>query len=112
MPSLRTLPDERLDGREARQRVGHFDARKALLAFAIANHHGQVEAEVGDVRKRAARIDGQRRQHRIHHLIEILVDFGFLLVGQRGVIQNVNARLIEFGQQLLLQISARIVHQA
>ena len=64
------------------------------------------------MRKRAARIDRQRCQHRIDHLIEILVDLGLLFVGQGGVIQQVDAGLIELRQQVLLQINAGIVHEA
>ena len=55
----------------ARQDLGHLDPREPLLAVGAAQHHGQREAEVRDVRERMARIDRERREHRKHVGLEI-----------------------------------------
>ena len=49
---------------EARQHGRDLDPREPLLlALRIANHDGEVERQMGDIRKRMSRIDGQRREH-------------------------------------------------
>ena len=60
---------------QLRQRIGNLDARKVLFAFAAAQHHRQIQAQVRDVRKRPSGIEGQRRQRGKN---------GFLKVGVRG----------------------------
>jgi hypothetical protein len=45
---------------QRRQGIGNLDAREALVALGVADQRGQVQAEVGDVREGAARIEGQR----------------------------------------------------
>ena len=47
---------------EARKHVGHFDSRE-FRASGMADHHREVLAQVGDERKRVARIEGERRQN-------------------------------------------------
>ena len=55
---------ERLGKRdEARQHVGHLDARE-LRAAAVADDDREVLAQVRDERERMARVERQRRQHR------------------------------------------------
>ena len=57
-------PAERFrNGDEPRQHVGHLDARE-LGPAAVAHHDREVLAQVRDERKRMARIERQRRQHR------------------------------------------------
>ena len=48
----------------ARQDLGHLDPGEALLAVRTAQHHGEREAQVGDVRERVARVDGERGEDR------------------------------------------------
>ena len=51
---------------EARQRLGHLDAREALLArLGVAHDHAEAERQTGDVRERLAGPDRERRQHRV-----------------------------------------------
>ena len=47
---------------EARKHVGHLDSRE-FRASGMADHHGEVLAQVGDEWKRVARIEGERRQN-------------------------------------------------
>ena len=47
---------------ERRQRVGNLHARKVLYALRIAKQHRKVQAEVRNMGKRTAWIEGQRRQ--------------------------------------------------
>ena len=52
-----------VDRDQRRQRIGNLDAREALVALAVADERGQVQAEVGNVREGPARIEGQRSQN-------------------------------------------------
>ena len=54
----------RVQRHQLRQRVGNLHAREVLVPAAVADQHRQVQAEVGDVRERPARIERQRRQNR------------------------------------------------
>ena len=50
---------------EARQALGHLDAREALLAgLRVADEDAEAEREPRDVGERLPRPDGERRQHR------------------------------------------------
>ncbi len=73
------------------QRIGHFDAREVLVAGAVANRDRQVQAEIRDVGKGPAGIEGQRGQHGKHGFVE--VPGRLLAVGlvQLGIVVNENA---------------------
>ena len=47
-------------------------ANRRSLGDRVAEHHGQVQREVGDVREGVAGVDGQRREHREDALLELL----------------------------------------
>ena len=49
---------------QARQRARHLDAGEELLAVRVAQQHGEVEAQVGDVGERPAGVEGERCEHR------------------------------------------------
>ena len=63
------------------------------------------------MRKRAAGVEGQRREHRKDRLAEVLVGDGQLLFVQRGVIQHLNAGFGQRRQQLVVQAFVRIGQQ-
>ena len=67
---------------QLRQRVGNLHARKVLDALGIAQDHGQIQAEVRDVRERPAGIEGQRSQRGENRVLKIGVGDGTLLFGQ------------------------------
>ena len=53
------------DGQEPRQELRHLDPRETLLArLRVAHEEAEAQREPGDVRKRLAGPDGERRQHR------------------------------------------------
>ena len=57
-------------GDQPREHRRHLDPGEAALAgVRVADHRGQVQREVGDVRERVRRIDGQRREHREDPLV-------------------------------------------
>ena len=58
----------------ARQDLGHLDPGEALLAVRAAQHHGEREAQVGDVRERVARVDRERREDRKDVGVEVRVE--------------------------------------
>ena len=47
-------------GNQRRQRIGNLDAREAFITLGVADERGQVQAEVGNVRKGTSRIESQR----------------------------------------------------
>jgi hypothetical protein len=88
------------DGHEARQGVGDLDAGKSLPAEGIADHHGLIQALVGDVGEGTSGVIGQRRQDREDHPLEIRVGRRPVRLGQGGVIEDVDAGLGELRQEL------------
>ena len=88
------------DGHEPRQGGGRLDAGKPLLAEGIANPHGQVQAHVGDVGEGPAGVIGHRRQDGENHLLEVRIGLSPGLVGQRRVVEDVDAGLGEQSQEL------------
>ena len=73
---------------------------KPLAGLRIADHHGQVEAQVGDVRERVRRIEGQRRQRRKNLAREVTAQPGFLVVTQLGPGQNRDTAAAKLGRQV------------
>ena len=64
----------------------HLDTGEVLgAAGRMAQDDGQRQAQVGDERKRAPRVYGQRREHREDIGLEVLVERG-LLIGVEGVV--------------------------
>ena len=65
-------PPERDPPRKAAR---HLHAREVILVrVRIANLHREREREIRDVRKGVPGIDRERREHRIHLLLEILIE--------------------------------------
>src|SRR5438270_1291149 len=46
---------------QLRQGIGNFNAGKSLLAIAVGYDSGNIQAEVGDVRKGTTLVNGKRR---------------------------------------------------
>ena len=99
------------DGHEARQRVGHLDAREALVAVGVAEQHAEVVAHVGDVRERAARVERQRREHREDPVLVVAPQRGALPRVEVGVVDDVDAGRLELGPELA-EALARRLHDA
>ena len=80
-------------GHQRRQRIGDLDAREALVAVGVADQRGQVQAEVGDVRERPPRIEGQRGQNGKRRFGEVIRGHAQLDFVQLGVIEDSNSAL-------------------
>ena len=63
------------------------------------------------MRKRPARIEGQRGEHGKGRVAKISVGDGQLLLVQRGVIQDLNAGFRQRRQQLFVQAFVRLAQQ-
>ena len=88
-----------LQGDQLGQGRGHLDAREVLLARFVANEHGEVETEVGNVGKGPAGIDRQRRQNGEQGLLKVAVGDVLLLLGQRLEIGDGKALGGQLGDQ-------------
>ena len=92
----------RRDPDQARDVVRHLHAREPLgAALGVADGHGQVEREAGDVGERVRGVDGQRRQHREHGLGEVGRQRRALLVGQRRPPVDPDALLVQLRAHLV-----------
>jgi hypothetical protein len=87
------------DRDEARQRVRHLDAGEALDAL-VLDEHGEVQAQVGDVRERTSGIERQRRQHR-HHVVEPGPGGGNLPGIELGMIEDADPGGVQLRQELV-----------
>ena len=68
------------DGEEARQALRHLDPGEALLAgLGVGDEQAEADRERGDVGKRLAGPDRERRQHREDLALEAVVELGALL---------------------------------
>ncbi len=63
--------------------------------------HRQVQRQVRDVGERVRRVDGERREHRVHELLERALQLG--AVGRVEVVpvEESDARLLELGHDVL-----------
>ncbi len=86
---------------QLRQRIGNLDSRKMLFAFAGAQHDGEIQTQVRDVRKRASWVEGKRRQRGKNCLLEIGIHRGALLFRQIGIVLDVDARSVQGRHKLL-----------
>ena len=74
-----------VDLEEAREHRRHLDAGEAaVLAVRIGDHRGDAEREVGDVRERVARVDGERGEHREDPLLVDLDEALLVLLVEVG----------------------------
>ena len=68
---------------EARQQRRHLDpGEPRLLSIRVADHHREVQREVGDVGERVGRVDRERGQHREDRGLEELGKPGAVGLGQ------------------------------
>ena len=83
----------------------HLDAREVVLAGAgVAQHHGHVERQAGDVGERVRRVDRERGQHREDPGPVVLRD-ELLLVGREVVpAQQLDALGLEVVREVLVQV--------
>lgn len=95
---------------QRRQRIGNFDAREMLAALRVADEGGQVQAEIGNVRERASRIEGQRRQNRKCRFGEKIGCHPLLDLVQIGIPDHSNSGCFQLRLQNC-QAFIRIRHQ-
>ncbi len=63
------------------------------------------------MRKWMRKVERQWREDGVHHLLKVRVRFFFLRFGQLFVIEQMDARLIQFGNQLAREQVMRVVIQ-
>jgi hypothetical protein len=105
------------DRNQARHERRHFDACETRLDLADErtrdavfgqrrNHQCEIEAQVRDVRKRVARIDGLRREHREDLILEIFLKREAFVFRQRIIRGDNDALLSQLRQQLFDKAAA------
>ena len=85
------------------RRLDRGDRRFTPERVAAGELDDEVEALVGDLRKRVRGIEPDRRQQRLHLAPEVVRDPGALLGGALAVPQQPDAGLRQRGQNLLVQ---------
>ena len=95
---------------ELGQGIRHFQACKFLLAGTVADSQGQVQTQVRDMRKRASRVEGQRRQHRKDSLLEVLGGAPELGLAQIGVVEHEDVFGRQRGHQLVEALAGLVQH--
>ena len=100
------LGDRRRQADRARQdarRLHDRDARAAAEGVPALELHDQVEALVEHARERVRRVEADRRQHRQHFALEVVVHPGALRVVPGAAPQELDPRLRELRQQHIVQ---------
>ena len=87
---------------QARRHVGDFDARESFTSMWIAHNHSQIETQIGNVRERVGRIEGQGRQRWKNLPRKITAQPSFLMMPQIGHAQNRDTALTKFWGQFLV----------
>ena len=100
-----------INGQELRNRIRNLYARKMLRPTRIADHHGHVQTEIRDMRKRPALIESQRCEHREDFVQEQTVQLHSLLPVHFGKIQQPDMRRRQLRRQLLPVEGVRLVHE-
>ena len=67
-----------LDRQKARQGIGHFQARKFFVALFVADHDGEVQTQIRNMREWMTWVKRERCEHWIDHFFEIRVSPFFL----------------------------------
>src|SRR5271154_1912262 len=97
----RTITCRHRHGKQLRQAVGHFDTREVLRAAArFADRDGDIQAEVGNVRKWPARIERQRRKNRKDLLSEKRIQLRALFQTQLIQLQQTDVIFFERRYQI------------
>ena len=87
---------------QTRGHVGDLDTCESFAGLWIANNHSQIETEIGNVRERVGRIEGQGRQRWKNLPRKITAQPSFLMMPQIGHAQNRDAALTKFRGQILV----------
>jgi hypothetical protein len=100
-----------VDGDELGKGIGYFEAGEMIFAFGAADEDGEVEAEVGNVREGAARVEGERGEDGVNLIEEVVVE---ALAG--GCIEVIDADEFdafcgEGGEQRLVEAAAGVDHE-
>ncbi len=91
-----------LDWQQTREGIGDFQAGELVAALVVADDDREVQAQVRDMREGMPRVEGQRRQNRVNHLAEVLVDPFLLGFIQLGVILDLNPGFLKARQEFML----------
>ena len=84
-----------------RQRVRDFDAGKALDLIAVAHDGCDIQAEIRDVGKGTALVDGERSEDGIDDAAKVIIDRHFLLRIKFVEAKNEDALFPQGGQQVV-----------
>ena len=87
---------------QPRQERRHLDAGEALPLVPVVDHHGQVQAQVGDVGEGMAGIEGERRQDREDLALEVSTQLAPLLHGKVVVGNDLDPGVPELRQQIVV----------
>ncbi len=99
------------DGDEARQGAGHFETREFLVALLVTDDDGKVQAEIRNMGEGMCQVQGERREDGIDRLAEVGVRLFLLGFAQFLVVQNMDARLVQLGQEFALEALMGSVEQ-
>ncbi len=110
-PSARTASAAERSSRNRGRVAGSLTRANRSVPGGVADHEGEVQAHVGDVGERPARIHGKGRQDGKDDFLEIAVSFGLLPGGERGVVHEPDARPASSSGRSSLQARARLMHQ-
>ncbi len=81
--------------------IRQLDPGEAIPPLAIFHDHRQIEAQIGNMRKRMGRIEGHRGQCRKHFLQEVRPQAIPLGLFQIGIVQNMDAGIVQLWQHIL-----------
>ena len=97
---------------EAAEDRRHLDPREVLLVgLGVADQHGEVEREPGDVGERVGRVDRQRREHREDPVLEQPLAELLLLAVELVPADQLDALLGQLRHELLAEEPGVPLHQ-
>ena len=89
-----------LHQQQAREVRRHLESSELLAGVAVAHHHRQVDAAIGDVRERMAGVEGERREDGEQLGLETAAQRGLLRVVELAVADDADAALGQAGQEV------------
>ncbi len=94
------------------KRVGYLDPGEALLAARILHHDGKIQAQVGDMRERPARVKGERSEDQEDGSMEVLVQASALFFAKVGIIDQHDAGPPELRADIVTQAAVGLIGEA
>lgn len=91
---------------EAREVSRNLQACKMLVpGLGVAHHDGEIQREVGDVRKWMRRVDGERRKNREDTTLKVGRELFFGTLADLGPAQDTNSGTSQRWEELAMQQS-------